>query len=95
MVVAGWIFVRRFPINMKSVDTNHAGAPGFENGLVGAEKLLETIFPDERDRPSLRTLRKWTALRLIPYRKGPGRMVRFSVPEVRAALDRNFTVHAK
>lgn len=66
----------------------HDGAP---HSLVGAETLLESLFPDERDRPSLRWLRKLQAQRLIPFKK-VGRLVRFDVGEVRAALDRQFSI---
>ncbi len=62
--------------------------------LVGAETLLEELFPDERDRPCLRWLRKMQAQRVIPYVK-IGRLVRFDVGQVRAAIDRSFTVRDK
>lgn len=65
-----------------------------ENSLVGAETLLEKLFPEKRDRPSLLWVRRMQAQRLIPYKK-IGRLVRFDVAEVRAALDKQFTVRAK
>lgn len=60
--------------------------------LVGAETLLETLFPVERDRPTLRWLAEMRKRRLIPFRKIGGRIIRYDVAEVRAAIDRNFTV---
>lgn len=77
---------------MHAANSKAAGAPDQDNALVGAETLLETLFPDPRDRPSLRWLRAMQAKRLIPFRKLGGKFVRFDVSEVRAALDRNFTV---
>lgn len=67
--------------------TPEAGA-----ALVGAETLLEALFPAERDRPTLRWLAEMRKRRLIPFRKIGGRIIRYDVAEVRAALDRNFTV---
>ena len=67
--------------------THDAGA-----ALVGAETLLETLFPVARDRPTLRWLAEMRKRRLIPFRKIGGRIIRYDVAEVRAALDRNFTV---
>lgn len=72
--------------NDEETDTPHA--------LVTAETLLKKLFPEESDRPSLRWLRGLQAKRLIPYKK-IGRLVFFDVAEVRAALDRQFTVLAK
>jgi hypothetical protein len=66
--------------------------PEAGNALVGAETLLETLFPVERDRPTLRWLAQMRKRRLIPFRKIGGRIIRYDVAEVRAALDRNFTV---
>lgn len=63
-----------------------------KSALVGAETLLETLFPVERDRPTLRWLAEMRKRRLIPFRKIGGRIIRYDVAEVRAALDRNFTV---
>lgn len=81
---------------MKEIHCHTDGAPELDDhGLVGAETLLETLFPDPRDRPSLRWLREMQAKRLIPYRKIGGKFVRFDVREVRAALDRNFTITAR
>jgi hypothetical protein len=60
--------------------------------LVGDETLLEIIFPNDADRPGVRWLAAMRRKRLIPFRKIGGRIVRYDVAEVRAALDRNFTV---
>lgn len=65
------------------------------SALVGAETLLETLFPVERDRPTLRWLAEMRKRRLIPFRKIGGRIIRYDAAEVRAALDRNFTVVSK
>lgn len=63
--------------------------------LVGGEALLETLFPNPVDRPSLRWLASMRQRRLIPFKKIGGRLLRYDVAEVRAALDRNFTVRAR
>ncbi len=63
-----------------------------DSALVGAETLLETLFPVERDRPTLRWLAEMRKRRLIPFRKIGGRIIFYDVAEVRAALDRNFTI---
>ena len=68
---------------------------GPDDALVGGETLLETVFPNERDRPSLRWLAEMRKRRLIPYRKIGGRMIRYDVGEVKAAIKRNFYVEAK
>lgn len=78
---------------MNAVQRHQAGAP--DPSLVRAKPLLEKLFPDPRDRPSLRWLRKMQAKRLIPFKKIGGKFVYFDVAEVRAALDRNFTVISK
>ncbi len=70
--------------------TSSTPDPG--TALVGAETLLETIFPNPEDRPTTRWLAEMRKRRLIPYRKIGGRIIRYDVAEVRAALDRNFTV---
>ncbi|MGB0152996.1 MAG: hypothetical protein ACPGFB_03110 [Verrucomicrobiales bacterium] len=76
--------------------TKHATPQnGPDNALVGGETLLEIVFPDERDRPSLRWLAAMRQRRLIPYRKIGGRMIRYDVGEVKAAIKRNFYVEAK
>ena len=75
-------------------DTAPKGSP-FRDSLVGGETLLETIFPDERDRPTPRWLASMRQRRLIPFKKIGGRMVRYDVEEVRAALDRNFSVETR
>jgi hypothetical protein len=62
------------------------------SALVGAETLLEILFPVERDRPTLRWLAEMRKRRLIPFRKIGSRIIRYDVVEVRAALDRNFTI---
>lgn len=60
--------------------------------LVGDETLLEILFPNPDDRPGVRWLAAMRRRRLIPFKKIGGRIVRYDVAEVRAALDRNFTV---
>jgi len=63
-------------------------------GLYGAEPCLHVVFPDETTRPCLRTFREWQNQRLIPFKK-IGRRTFFDPVEVRRALDRQFTVHAR
>jgi hypothetical protein len=54
--------------------------------LVNAKKLLELLF-DEDSRPSLRTLRNWTAANAIPFVR-LGHLVFFSPDKVREALQK-------
>ena len=61
--------------------------------LVDAKGLLEALF-DEQSRPSSRWLRGLQASRKIPYVK-IGRLVRFNVDAVRAALEADCTVHSR
>lgn len=70
----------------------YPGTIDSQSALVGAETLLESLFPNERDRPTLRWLAQMRKRRLIPFRKIGGRIIFYDVAEVRAALDRNFTV---
>lgn len=55
--------------------------------LVTAQKLLELIWPDEDCRPCLRSVRSWTASRVLPHIR-IGHLVYFDPEAVRAALDR-------
>jgi len=61
--------------------------------LVGTDRCLEILFPDERSRPGLRTFRLWQANGYFPYHK-IGRRTFFDPAEVRAALDRRFKINA-
>ncbi len=54
--------------------------------LVTAPTLLEIVF-DERSRPSLRSLRSWTANRIIPCIRCGG-LVFYDVEQVKTALAR-------
>jgi hypothetical protein len=62
--------------------------------LVGAAGLLLTLFPANDSRPSVRWLRRMQSRGLVPYKK-IGRRVFFDPEEVRRALDRQFSVHAR
>lgn len=57
-------------------------------GLVDGPRLLETLFPNEACRPSLRWLRDQQKRNVIPFLK-IGRLVFFDPPQVRAALAEN------
>ncbi|MCC5807419.1 MAG: hypothetical protein JJU00_13935 [Opitutales bacterium] len=70
-----------------------ASPPAPASKLVDAQGLLNALF-EEDSRPSLRWLRQMQAQRRIPYVK-IGRLVRFDVDEVRAALAENSTVRAR
>lgn len=59
---------------------------------VNANRLLEVLF-DEDSRPTLRTLRTWTAEGMIPYVRLGG-LVFFDPQAVRATLECNRTVRA-
>ncbi|MDA7916031.1 hypothetical protein N9B94_02215 [Verrucomicrobia bacterium] len=61
--------------------------------LVNANGLLQAIWPDETQRPSLRWLRSKQADGTIPYIK-LGAMVWFDIPTVEKAFTR-FTVNQK
>jgi len=73
--------------------TNAAGtAPQTRSSrLVDAKGLLEQLF-DARSRPSERWLRIQQKRRAIPFYR-IGRLVRFDVEAVRAALNRRLCVH--
>jgi hypothetical protein len=62
-------------------------------GLLSAEELLSVIWPNEKSRPCLRTLREFQAKRMVPYVK-LGRLVYFDPAKVRRALEKRFTVEA-
>ncbi len=62
--------------------------------LVGAQKCLEILFPDEVSRPAIRTFREWQARGYFPYFK-IGRRTFFNPVEVHAALARRFRIQAR
>lgn len=57
------------------------------------EVLLETLWPDEATRPTMRWLRKMTATRALPYVR-LGNRVWFDIPAVRQHLAKRYTVEA-
>jgi hypothetical protein len=59
------------------------------NGLVGAERCLEILFPDRSSRLSLRFFRTLQLNGTIPHFK-ISRRVLFDPPAVRAALEHQF-----
>ena len=61
--------------------------------LVGAEKCLEILFPDEESRPSIRSFREWQARRYFPHFK-IGRRTFFNPVEVHDALTKRFRIQA-
>jgi hypothetical protein len=63
-------------------------------GLVKARGLAISLCPDPDSRPSLRTIRRWQDMRLIPFLKIGG-AVYFDPVQVRRALDARFTVRAR
>ena len=75
---------------MTKHESNHRDDPV----LVGAEKCLEILFPDEESRPGLRTFREWQARGYLPYLK-IGRRTLFDPADVRAALERRFRIRAR
>lgn len=58
-----------------------------ETGLVDGPRLLEILFPDEACRPSLRWLADQRKRRLVPFVR-LGRLIFYSVPQVRQANER-------
>lgn len=62
--------------------------------LVGPEELLKALFPNPKDRPTTRCLRKQQRSRTVPYIK-VGKLIWFDVEEVRAHLVRRHTVRAR
>jgi hypothetical protein len=62
--------------------------------LVSAETLLRKLWPDPRDRPSLRTLRNWQKERIIPSVRLGGR-VYFNIEDVAQSIRQRWTVKAK
>lgn len=79
------------PLTSRDDGTPKAAFPA---GLVGAETCLRIVFPDDDTRPCLRYFRELQSKRLIPFKK-IGRRTFFDPVEVRRALDRQFTVHAR
>lgn len=65
----------------------------YESRLITAEELLKHLFV-ESSRPSVRTVRNWQKQRLVPFVK-LGRLIRFDLNQVRAALAKRCTVDAK
>jgi hypothetical protein len=53
--------------------------------LVTAPKLLEVIWPDEECRPCIRSIRSWTASRILPSIRVGG-LIYYDIEAVRAAL---------
>lgn len=73
-------------------ETGEAGG-AIVPGLYSEKKAFELVFPDPDGRPSLRTIARWKAQKLFPYRKAGSRC--FVDPlELRRAVDRLFTVKA-
>jgi hypothetical protein len=64
-----------------------------EPTLVGIITALETVFPDEATRPSLRCFNEWKARKYFPSVK-IGKRVFLDPVQVRKALDKRFTIHA-
>ena len=62
-------------------------------GLIGSKSLLEELFPEKQDRPSVRWLIEMRAKRLIPFYKLGGKVV-FDAKEVREAIEKNCHVRA-
>jgi len=86
-----WIhWQQRIPSSMKEPEHTYRDHPI----LVGAGKCLEILFPEEESRPSIRTFREWQARGYLPYLK-VGRRTFFDPEQVRAALSRRFTIHAR
>lgn len=56
-----------------------------EARLVTATKLLEVIWPDEECRPCVRSIRSWTASRILPSIRVGG-LIYYDVEQVRVAL---------
>lgn len=62
-------------------------------GLVGINGLAKALWPDESERPALRTLRKWTARKVIPSLK-IGSLRFYEPARVKAALRKKFEIPA-
>lgn len=76
----------------QSEETNQS--PNHYEGLLTADELLKAIWPNQKSRPSLRTLREWQAQRIVPYVKIGG-LVFFNPVKVRLVIQKRFTVEAK
>ena len=64
-----------------------------ENILVGQNKCREMVFPCAEDRPSHRTFTQWRLDGFFPSIK-IGRRIYLSVPAVRKALAKRFTIQS-
>ena len=84
------VFPAKEEIRERSSPTSSAVGPG----LLDAIDLLAEIWPRTNSRPSLRWLRKQTALRTLPYIK-IGHKVYFNPTKVRQALEKKFTVECR
>jgi hypothetical protein len=80
------------PENPNTIPAN--ASANLPPGLVDAVGLGEALCPDPRSRPSLRTIRRWQKMRLVPFLK-IGTRVFFDPVQVRRALDARFTVSAR
>lgn len=80
--------------NAMKILPDTSGTPRPASSLVGAAELLLALFPANDSRPSVRWLRRMQSRELIPYKK-INRRVFFDPEEVRRALDRQFSVHAR
>ncbi|MBP36535.1 MAG: hypothetical protein CMP31_13120 [Roseibacillus sp.] len=67
------------------MDANHT--------LVGTDRCIEIVFPDDVSRPGKRTFLEWKAQGYFRYRK-IGRRVFYNPEEVAADLARRFRVEA-
>jgi hypothetical protein len=78
---------------MNSKATESADIP---SGLVGVEACIKRVFPDPEGAPSKRCFLDWKAKGYLPFIQiGARGRVFYSPEDVRAALDKQFTVHAR
>ena len=64
-----------------------------EGRWLSAKRCLETLF-DEESRPGLRTWADWKDKGYLPFKR-IGRRCYYDLEEVKAALDKQFTIHAR
>jgi hypothetical protein len=62
-----------------------------QSKLVDAKTCIDLTFAGRK--PSIRTFREWQARGMIPFKK-IGRLTLFDPAEVRAAIDRRYSVKA-
>ena len=82
------------PVCSVCMETTHTTAKQQEPTLQGIAPALNSVFPDESTRPSLRAWNDWRAKGYYPYVK-IGKRVWINPDDARRALVARFTIEAQ